>query len=381
MAQTPRLAVVIPGGQPNTSDGRVKIARKTVTGMVAYQERWPGEVVMVGRDAGEDGNVGLGGEWVRAEDLPFRLHVAGDLGEALASARPDIVLAPHHPDFRAVFDASVPAALTSEIPARDAAIPPLEERPAPVARARIVAGAVRYEGQLRRMAKRAAGLQCNGWSAWEAYSRFSPDPLLFYDTRLTRAQVDEASLDDRELLPDGRLRIAFSGRFVTGKGPIYAVRLHDELRARGVAHTMTLVGGGPLESVLRVAADGDVQFLAPMDFDTEWVRWARESVDVMVLPHIQGDPSGTYLESGGLGVPVLGFDNTALRNLVSRFDLGWAVPLRNVQALADIVQRLVADRGLLADRGERGRRFMQEHHFDAEFDRRIEHLVRILASR
>lgn len=381
MTQAPRLAVVIPGRQPNASDGRVKIARKTLTGMAAYQERWPGEVVMVGLDAGDDGNVGLGAEWVHAQDLPFRLHVAGDLGDALAAARADIILAPHHPDFRGVFDTSVPAALTSEIPARDAAIPPLEDGPALSARARIVAGSVRYEWQLRSMVKRAAGLQCNGWSAWEAYSRFSADPMLFYDTRLTREQVDAASGDDRTLLPDGRVRIAFSGRYVTGKGPMYAVRLHDVLREREVAHTLTLVGGGPLEQALRVAAGSDVRFLAPMDFDTEWVQWVRENVDVMVLPHIQGDPSGTYLEASGLGVPVLGFDNTALRNLVSRFDLGWVAPLRDVDSLADVVQSLAADPGEIARRGERGRRFMQEHHFDAEFDRRIEHLLGILASK
>jgi colanic acid/amylovoran biosynthesis glycosyltransferase len=381
MTRTPRLAVVIPGRQPRTSGGRVKIARKTLTGMAAYQERWPGEVVMVGIDGGEDGNVGLGAEWLPSDDLPFRVHVATDLAEALAAARADIILAPHHPNFRAVLDMSMPAALTSEIPARDAAIPPLEEGPAASVRARIVAGAVRYEWQLRGMAKRAAGLQCNGWSAWEAYSRFSPDPLLFYDTRLTREQVDAASRDDRTLLPDGQIRLAFSGRYVTGKGPMYAVRLHEALRDRGIAHTLTLVGDGVLEPALRAKAGDDVQFLAPMDFDTEWVRWVRESVDVMVLPHIQGDPSGTYLEASGLGVPVLGFDNTALRNLVSRFDLGWVAPLRDVDSLADIVQSVVADPGEIARRGERGGRFMQEHHFDAEFDRRIEHLLGILASR
>lgn len=358
----------------------MKIARKSVTGMTAYQDRWPGDVVMVGVTARTDSSVGIGGEWIHADDLPFRTHFAGTLSEALAEVHADIALAPHHPDFEVVLDLPIPAVLISEIPARDALIPLLEERPSVVSRARIMAGSARYERQLRQLAKRANGLQCNGWSAWEGYARFSPSPMVFYDTRLTRAQVDAALSEDRVQLPDGKIRLAFSGRYVTGKGPSYALRLHDVLRDRGIAHSLTLVGDGPLTEALHAAAAEDVDFLTPMDFDDAWVPWVRNNVDVMVLPHIQGDPSGTYLESSGLGIPVLGFDNTALRNLVSRFNLGWTAPLRDVDALANVVQQLAHNPEQIAERGAHGQRFMQEHHFDAEFDRRIEHLTAIVST-
>lgn len=380
MARIPRLAIVFPGGQPTAEDGRVKIARKSITGMAAYQERWPGEVVLVGRTSYGDGAIGLGGEWVRPEDLPFRTSIAESLGEALEVAEADIVLAPHHPNFSEVLEMQSPAVLVSEVPARDASSPALEEGPDFLTRMRIVAGTARYDWRLRRMARKAAGLQCNGWNSWDAYSKLSPDPLLFYDTRLTLAQVEASLTDVRPISQGGKLRLAFSGRFAPGKGPMYVVRLHDALRAREIPHSLTFVGEGPLGQALHASADSEVDFIAPMDFDSEWVPWVRKNVDVMVLPHIQGDPSGTYLETSGLGVPLLGFDNIALQNLVTRFDLGWTAPLRDIETLADIVQQLVADPSQIADRGKLGQQFMREHHFDAEFNRRIEHLDGVLSA-
>ncbi|BAV87395.1 hypothetical protein RA11412_1096 [Rothia aeria] len=36
-------------------------------------------------------------------------------------------------------------------------------------------------------------------------------------------------------------------------------------------------------------------------FDPEWKKYVRDYVDIMLLPHRQGDPSCTYFESLGMG--------------------------------------------------------------------------------
>jgi len=98
----------------------------------------------------------------------------------------------------------------------------------------------------------------------------------------------------------------------------------------------------------------------------------------MVLPHVQGDPSGTYLEAAGCGVPVVGFDNVALESLVRRHGLGWTVPMRDIVALADRIESVLADAAGWQEARERGLELMAAHHVDAEFDRRVEHLRDLL---
>ena len=116
-----------------------------------------------------------------------------------------------------------------------------------------------------------------------------------------------------------------------------------------------------------------------MDFDGEWVPFIRDNVDLMVLPHRQGDPSGTYLEAAGLGVPTLGFDNEAFRALVAHEDLGWAVPNGNGRLLLEKALQLVENPAELRKKSINGLTFMNKHHCDHEFAARIQHLEAIAA--
>ena len=379
-AGQPKLVVVPHGTLPYRGSGahdQVLVSKKTLSGMLAYQERWAGPVEMVTVGSRTDDSSNLGASWTDRADLPFPLHVMDSIPQVLASMesiRPSVILAPHHTSFSGILSAPWPVALLSENPTSEAMVGELAAEESRVNRARIRAGGFRKENELRKMVKRAAGLQCNGWASWIAYANYSRSAVLFYDTRLSEGHVSHALSSEKGYM-GGDLRLAFSGRLILIKGPEHVLEADRLLTERGVGHTLTIIGAGPLEPLLRERAAPTVSFLKPMDFDSQWVPWIRDNVDLMVLPHIVGDPSGTFLEAAGLGVPLLGFDGMALKNLVDRYGIGWTVPRGDSAALADVAGDLARSPSRLEAAGRRGLDFMAEHHFEHEFDLRIEHLL------
>lgn len=97
----------------------------------------------------------------------------------------------------------------------------------------------------------------------------------------------------------------------------------------------------------------------------------------MVLPHTQGDPSGTYLESAGLGVPVLGFRNAALSGFAREAGFAWVSRDRSGAALADVVERLSTNRADVRRAALAGVEFAERHAFEKAFDARVRQLERV----
>ncbi|WP_169516535.1 glycosyltransferase [Gulosibacter molinativorax] len=373
------LAVVMLGGI--ATDGfDVELTEKSRLGLAAYASYWPGKVVAIGALRRPDPSGNIGSKTFRAADLEFEVIGSGDVQRDLQNIRPAVVLAPHHLSSISLMDLGAPVVLVSEVSAVDGAQPALQSSRSAAKRARIILGAQKRELVLRRLAKQADGLQCNGWTAWHAYSALNHRSIRFYDTRVSGQELITGKQLGEKFDNDRPLRLAFSGRFIPIKGPEFATRLHRELNRRGVGHSFTLVGQGPMLDELQHTENGRIRFLSPMDFRSEWQPWARNDVDIMVLPHVQGDPSGTYLESAAMGAPILGFENKALVPLIEESGLGWAVPQRDVSAMADVIERLAVDRGEIHRAAEAGREFMAQHTFEAEFRRRVQHLVSIAES-
>jgi glycosyltransferase involved in cell wall biosynthesis len=163
------------------------------------------------------------------------------------------------------------------------------------------------------------------------------------------------------------------------KGPGYAVEVHRRLRAAGTDVSLAMFGDGELRTRLEQEAP-EVRFHGSLDFATEWCPTVASSVDLMVLPHLQSDPAGTYLESAGMGVPVIGFDNVALDHLVEVAGLGWTSPPRRADLLARRIEQLMATPDELLRAGNAGREFMTDHCFEKDFDARVQHLHDVLRS-
>lgn len=371
------LCVVSPGRLAIAGDGRVQVDPKTAAGMEQYAASWPGEVHFVARRGPLDAR-SQPFEWPHPEDLSFAVSVVDDVEQAVRAVAPAVVLAPLELDNAPLLALPGRCALVCDYPLRvrwDNVR--LDPRLGAADRLRTAVGLTRRAALLRRMIRRADGLQCNGPDTYDTYSRHSPNPLLYLDTRVTSDDV--AAAVRSPLGDDPTLRLAFSGRWIEQKGVLDAVAVTERLHADGVRVHLTLLGGGPLEDRLRALDHPAVSVVGRLDFAEEWVPFVRDHVDVMVLPHPQGDSASTFLESMSCGTPVAGYDNRYWRSLHATSGGGWTTPVSDTDALATHLARLADDREEIARVRGAGLGFAASHSFDLEFGRRIDHLLSVTA--
>ncbi len=228
----------------------------------------------------------------------------------------------------------------------------------------------------------AHGLHCNGYPVFDEARWFNSNRLLYLDSRMSLDMVvpqDQLSarLYSRASRP---LRLLYSGRYEPIKGADDAVRVAVECLTRGLDIEMHCYGQGSLRSRMEQIAGGHprIHIHGPIPYP-ELVERSR-TFDLFICCHIQNDPSCTYLESFGSGLPIVGYGNRMLQRLSSESGAGLCSPLGRARAVADHVEMLVADPDLLARMSLRARQFAIEHTFEREFTRRVEALNMALRS-
>lgn len=239
----------------------------------------------------------------------------------------------------------------------------------------------------RRIAafRSAAALQSNGYPGKFTYGGLTRDLHLYLDNRMTaerfvRDDEQRARLD--RLAGDGPLRLVYSGRLDPMKGAQDLVPLAAALAARGLRFQFDIFGDGSLRDEIRrgIAAHGlgdRMRLHGNVDFATALIPWQRQNADLFVSCHRQGDPSCTYIESMGCGLPIVGYDNEMWGPFSRESGAGWAEPLGNVAALA----ARIADtpRIRIAQASQAAVDFARQHDFDTEFRGRMDHLARVAA--
>lgn len=347
--------------------------------MEMYADLFPGDVTLLGPRAKSRDVDNLGAVARPLDALRFKVVSSDDLRLSLRDLRADVVLLPLDERYADLVGAARRTVFAAEHTGQSRLEMALASRMAPLDRLRAEVGFRRLTGRLRSLASAGDGIQCNGPVAWNAYASHNPRPLRLYDNRVRHAQV-LAARQQRPGESGSVLRLGFSGRLIPIKGPQYAVRALAGLRAGGADATLDVFGDGPMRGELEAIAGLGVRFHGSLDFKSEWCPRVAAEIDLMVLPHVQSDPSGTYLESAGMGVPVVGFDNDALRYLVDVAQLGWISPRGDESALVRRISDLSRRPGELARAGADGSRFMQEHCFERDFEARVDHLQEVLAS-
>ncbi|REJ08045.1 glycosyltransferase [Microbacterium bovistercoris] len=332
---------------------------KAVEGLEQYAATWPGTIIAL-IPAGH-----------AVETEPSGIHTVpakvADRLDAVASLDPDVVLALHRPE-NIGLTRIAPTVLTAEVTKRIRTDLLRVSARGAINHARIKVGQTRLEHTYRSMSRSAAGLQCNGYAAWDAYAGLNANPMRFRDHRIRESDL---TLARERSTWDGRrpLRVVFSGRVTAIKGP----RTVLAVAALLPNVEFVILGEGDQKDELAAVAPSNVLFESFLPF-AEWTSYMREHADLALLPHPQGDPSCTYYEALGCGVPVIGLPNTTWAQLANAEGLGWAEP--DARSLATRIQVLRPE----DLHRVRQRALATLEPFERVAARRVSHLVEVASS-
>jgi hypothetical protein len=386
-AEEPQHCLVIVASVPAArGETGIYLDDKACSGLDRYARYWPGPVRCVFRE-GDRAAIVFGRER-DPSTLPFSVElVVGDAIPQSLLADASVVLAAgdNYLDFELADRCTalgVPLVYMIEnVLSTRLQIVALEDK-SRFRRAKSMVWTALAERRRRRAFRRAAGLQANGTPAGDVYGALTPHLLTYFDTRMTADMMATAKEQEerrRRLLSGAPLRLAFSGRFERLKGVQDLMPIAAQLRDRGVDFRFDLFGSGSLDAPVKAALtaaglEDRVTVHGSVDFDRELVPWLRHNADLFILCHRQSDPSCTYLETLGCGVPIVGYANRAFAGILKDNDIGWAVPLGDWRAVAATIARLDGARGEIADKAESAAAFGKANSFETTFAARVRQL-------
>jgi glycosyltransferase involved in cell wall biosynthesis len=391
-----KLSLVVIPNLPLTvrADGSFLVTKKFVEGMAFYAKAWDGSVVAL-MPVVDEASDNLDSVVVDPATLPFTIEVMrsrsrADVVEAVRGA--GVVMGgPFHwlRDVSSLCaEANVPSVYNTEYSLTTRLQIVLANSRNPLRVARRSLWEVSEElMHYRRELSAADGVQCNGTPTYDAYKDLTPDPLLYFDTRVFESEVasdQELERANARRLQGRPLQLAFSGRLNATKGAGDLIKVASELDRLKVPFALSIFGAGSLEQEMRLQVQrrglaDRVILPGVLDFHSRLLPTLRDNVDLFVCCHPQGDPSCTYLETMSAGVPIVGYANAAFAGLVGGRDIGWTVPLGDVHRMAEQIALLSRQREMLVDGASAALAFARQHTFERTFRRRVDHLGSIAA--
>jgi len=377
----PRLLMIVPAPVIRLPDGRLRMDVKFVEGMRLHKALWAGTITVVLWDHGQ--TIPFGADYAAA-DLGFDFVVL-DAGAPVPGeliGRHDSIAA--SADMVETLDLAgsgrVPVIYSIEYTiGTRLKIVALDPGLGVLRKVRSMLWNLNVERKRRRALRAAAGVQANGYPALKAYRGLNPSIILYLDGRMRRGMMatpGDVALRAAALRTGGPLRIVHSGRLEPMKGAQDLLPVARRLYDLGVDFTLDVFGTGTLEGALDGALGsfgGRLRLHDPVDFETVLVPWMRANANLYLSCHRQSDPSCTYLEAMGCGVPVIGYNNAMWAAMQADSGSGWVVPMADTGAMADRIADLNGDRAALADHGARALDFASHHDFETEFTRRMLH--------
>jgi colanic acid/amylovoran biosynthesis glycosyltransferase len=378
-----RLLICAPA-PVNEVSGELKLDTKFVDGMHAHVRDWGGPVRCVLWQSTQD--IHFGKAYDRSK-LPFELLVLEQNSPIPTSAFEGVSVAMLSADMPGIH-VMANQAIAAEVPfivsleytlSTRLRILWLDKDRSLSGRLSTLVWILRHEQRTRTCLKKAAGVQFNGYPAFDTYSKLNDNALLYLDNRMARdllATIEEMAARAERLRSGAPLRLIHSGRLEYMKGAQDLPEIMGILRDLGVDVTLDVYGAGSLAETLRTgfAPFGDsVRLHGPVDFQTELVPINRTEADIFVSCHRQQDPSCTYLEAMGCGLGVVGYSNQMWSRVQQTSGAGKVAPLGDVAALANCISEWNQDRESLIVSCQTGLEFASMHDFSKEFRKRIEH--------
>lgn len=246
---------------------------------------------------------------------------------------------------------------------------------------------IRQERRRIAALRASDGVQANGYPAFDGYRDTNAATLLYLDGRMgPEMMATPAEMADRaqRQTSGAPLRLIHSGRLEPMKGAQDLLPVMRALKDIGVNATLDIYGSGSLRAEIEAglaAFDGRVRLHDPVDFETELVPISRNQADVFLSCHRQSDPSCTYIEAMGCGLPVIGYDNRMWARMAQESGAGRVVAMGDPKALAEGIAAWDRDRNALINCAQKGLSFAKAHDFPSEFKARMDHLAGVNAAR
>lgn len=384
----PRLLMLPAAPVIPMDHGRVRLDTKFVAGMAYICANWPGSVTCVLRQGA--GAIPFGADYDPA-DLPFGLTVLPqnavlppvllnecDIVEASADMHTDLDLGPRSAGNRARRVLVIEYSLATRLQ-----ILRLDRQMSMARKVKSAVWLLLQERRRCRAMRQADAVQTNGYPAYDTYRGLNDNTLLYLDNRMREGMFsnpDEIAQRTASLRGGGPLRLINSGRLDPMKGAHDLIPVARALAGLGVNFTLDIYGTGSLAAELRSQIDGcgladKVRLHKPVDFETELVPISRRDADLFLSCHRQSDPSCTYIEAMGCGLPVAGYENAMLARLVTEAQAGWTVPVGDTSALAQKIAQAAADPATVEAAACSALAFARQHDFTAEFSLRRNQLI------
>ncbi|MDY3677842.1 MAG: glycosyltransferase family 4 protein [Actinomyces urogenitalis] len=233
---------------------------------------------------------------------------------------------------------------------------------------RIRLGLLRRERALKRAVRHAAGIQCNGRVAYDAYSSLNDHSLLFFDSRVAESTIPKQT---RPL--HSTLQLAFSGRLIPQKGVLDAVEAFSLARRRGLHADLHIFGDGELANRIP-RADPNIIVHGLVPYRPDWVDFMSSEIDALLIPHRQGDPSCTYIEGMGCGLPFISYANDSATHMAKQSSAGWTVPVGDTEALAQLLLNVGRDHERILAAKHAALTFARQYSFERVSAMRAAHL-------
>ncbi|MDP9017069.1 MAG: glycosyltransferase [Candidatus Eremiobacteraeota bacterium] len=220
--------------------------------------------------------------------------------------------------------------------------------------------------------RHAHSLHCNGYPIYEATKFYNKNRLLYLDSRMSANMLvgrNEMELRSADRY-DRPLRLLYSGRYEPLKGAVDAVKVGMECLKRGLNIEMHCYGQGSQKTQMQaIATDSRVYIHDAIPYP-DLVKLSR-TFDVFVCCHIQSDPSCTYVESLGAGLPIVGYNNRMWHGLLAASGAGYASPMGKPSKVVDDIVRLVKGKEV-DSMSVRALEFAKQHTFEGEFQKRVD---------
>lgn len=393
MPSTPMLTMVH-ANPARVQGAELTIDRKFLTGMARYAAALPTPLTTV-HPAWQPGQPIMDAVTVPLAELPYRLEaieVAAGRPTAAAAERVEALVRASHLVYGEDLGTrawcrrlGVPYIPVLEYDLRTQVLVTTSQVDQPI---RKIVRALRCTWAYAREARslsRAARLHCNGFPVHRETALFNAQRLLFLDSRMSESDViARAALDARLAARHAvtgtppPLRLLFSGRYEPIKGSLDAVKVAVAALDAGLDVEFHSYGQGSLhDRMAELAASrgrGRVHVHGPVPYP-ELIERSR-GFDLFVCCHVQSDPSCTYVESFGAGLPIVGYANRMWRHLQHDAGCGAQARIGDVNELVAAIRRYVHDPALLAEHSHRARDYALAHCFEREFEKRIADLSR-----